>query len=402
MKDKKQIICIAQSLWDGPKRVRHNLMREYAKRGNEVVFVEAYITWIKLLRGKTYWKYFFNIFRKPRLNDEGIYLAAVPPFVPGGEWIKIINSFNWLLIAYWIKLFVLPALKFDKPILFTFSPLSEKVIKKFGEIISIYFCNDPFKQIFKFQSAHKNIERLENALTGKADIVFGVSEKLVEERIVYNKNSYLIPLAVNDGLFSRAYHSETFPAAEMEGLGKPIIGHIGVLNNRIDIDLMFLLSETYKDFSFVFIGPVIEVDGDYKLRLDKLKKQKNIFFLGNKKESELPSFIKPVDVCIIPYVKDDVTKYIKANSKFFQYVSSGKPVVSTIGPVDFGDDLCIHAESYDEFVNALNRALEMNGPEHLNKRNEFIKQHTWSARVDEIEKRIDEFIQDDLNVLKHG
>jgi hypothetical protein len=392
MNDKKQIICITQSLWDGPKRVRHNLMREYAKRGHKVVFVEAYLTWVKLLKGKSYWKYFFNIFKKPRLNEDGVYLAAVPPFIPGGEWIRIINSLNWLIISFWVKYFVIKSLKFDKPVLFTFSPLSEKVIGKFNESLSIYFCNDPFKQIFKYKSAHKNIERIENVLTGKADLVFGVSEKLVEERLQYNPNTHLIPLAVNDELFNKAYKNETEPAKDIELLNRPVIGHIGVLNNRIDIELMFKLAETFINYSFVFIGPVMEVDGEYKSRLDKLKTLKNIHFLGNKKENELPSFIKPVDICIIPYVKDDVTKYIKANSKFFQYVSSGKPVVSTIGPVGFGDELCIQADSFDEFVSAIKRALEMNKPEHLQKRKEFIKQHTWSARVDEIEKKIEEFM----------
>ena len=391
MNDKKQIICIAQSLWDGPKRVRHNLMREYAKRGDKVVFVEAYLTWVKLLKGKTYWKYFFNIFKEPRLNEDGVYLAAVPPFIPGGEWIRTINSLNWLLTAFWVKHFVMKSLNFQSPILFTFSPLSEKVVKKFNETLTIYFCNDPFKQIFKYKSAHNNIEQIENDLTKKADMVFGVSEKLVEERSVYNKHSYLIPLAVNDELFGRTMLSETMPALELEKLNKPIIGHIGVLNNRIDIELMLLLSDTFKEYSFVFIGPVMEVDGVYKSRLDKLRSKSNIFFLGNKKEEDLPSYMKPVDVCIIPYVKDDVTKYIKANSKFFQYVSSGKPVVSTIGPIDFGDELCIHAESYDEFVSAIKKALEMNKPENLQKRKEFIKQHTWSARVNEIENRIIDF-----------
>ncbi len=393
MHNKKQIICVAQSLWEGPKRVRHNLMREYAKRGNEVVFVEAYLTWVKLLRGKTYWKHFFNIFRKPRLNEDGVYLAAVPPFIPGGEWLKIINSINWFIVALWIKHFVIKSLDFKNPILFTFSPLSEKIIKKFNESLSIYFCNDPFKQIFKYKSAHSNIEKLENELTKKSDLVFAVSEKLAEERVLINKNSFLVPLAVNDELFSKSYSNETIPAEEIELLKKPVIGHIGVLNNRIDIDLMMRLSEKFPEFSFVFIGPVMEVDSEYKSKLDKLKQKPNIHFLGNKPENKLPEYMKPVDVCIIPYVKDDVTKYIKANSKFFQYASSGKPVVSTIGPVDYGDELCIHADNFDDFSHALIRALDMNKPVHLEKRRDFIKQHTWSARVNEIEKRIDEFTQ---------
>lgn len=368
-------------------------MREYAKRGYNVIFIEAYLTWVKLFKNKNYWKYFLRIFKKPKKNSEGIIVATAPPLIPGGEWVRIINSLNWIVISLWIKHFVINRYGLKNIILFTFSPLSEKTINFFNKSISIYFCNDPFKQIFKYPSAHNNIEKIENLLTKKVDLVFCVSEKLVAERAVYNSNTFLVPLAVNDELFSKTYIENLKVADDIIEIKKPIIGHVGVLNNRIDIELVSVLADKYPDFSFVFIGPVIEVSSSFKEKLLKLGLKKNVYFLGNKDENLLPSYLKIIDVCTIPYVRDDVTKYIKANSKFFQYVSSGKPVVSTIGPNNLSEVLCIHADTEEAFCKGIERALTLNKEEHYRIRKEYIKNHTWSARVDEIEKRISDFLE---------
>ncbi|HEY9188659.1 MAG TPA: glycosyltransferase [Ignavibacteria bacterium] len=393
MKEKKEILCISQSLWEGPKRVRHNIMREFVKRGNRVIFVEAYLTWVKLIKNIKYWKIFLNIFKRPLLNNEGIFVVTAPPLLPFIEWNKTINTINWLIISFWLKYFVIKKLDIESPYFFTFSPLTEKLIGKFNEKISIYFCNDPFKQIFKYKSAYKNIEKLENLLTRKVNLVFCVSEKLLEERIKYNSNTFLIPLAVNNDLFSKAYNENTIIPDDIKNLPKPIIGHIGVLNNRIDIDLIKRLSDNFVDYSFVFIGPITEIDNNYKSKLNILKSKKNIYFLGDKNEDDLPSYLKAIDVCIIPYVKDDVTKYIKANSKFFQYVSAGKPVVSTIGPKDLDENLCFSVNSYEDFIKSIEKAILTNTKTAIDKRKDFIKYHTWSNRVDEIEKIIEEYLK---------
>ena len=112
----------------------------------------------------------------------------------------------------------------------------------------------------------------------------------------------------------------------------------------------------------------------------------NVFFLGEKPEEQLPSYYKGIDVCIVPYLRDDVTKYIKANSKFYQYVASGRPVVSTIGPRDLDDDIVLSADTPQEFVAAIRKALTRRTPECKAKRLAFARQNSWAERVDRIER----------------
>lgn len=383
------ILCITHSTWDGPKRVRHNLMREYAKRGHRVVFVEVWLTWIKLFRGVRYWKSAANVFRTPRQTEEGIYVAAMPPLLPGGEWIRLINELNWSIVQWWLKRFVLRRVPLKSPRLFLFAHTAGRLVGRFNESISIYFCNDPFKQIFEYKSARGNIGRLEDELTSRVDVVFAVSEKLVEERKEHNPHSFLIPHAANVELFQKAMEGSLAVPADLAACPKPVFGHIGVLNNRIDVGLMRELSRLMPEASFVLIGPVIEVVPEYRQQLDSLRSCRNIYFLGNKEEEALPSYLAGIDVCIVPYVWNDFTKYIKANAKFYQAVASGRPVVSTIGPADFDEDIVITAKTPGQFAEALHKALGMKSEKYLQKRRAVSAKHTYSARVDEIERVIE-------------
>ncbi len=360
-------------------------MREYAKRGHRVLFVEAALTWIKLLKGFYYWKQAAHLFSGVRQSPDGVILAMAPPFFPGGEWVEWISKLNWWMVRAWLKLFVLPPLDFTSPRLFLFAPHAGPLIGAFRESVSIYFCNDPFAELFEYRSARPNLQRMEDALTSKADVVFTVSEKLLEERQRHNVNSHLIPLAADIDLFLKAMDETTPVPTDLQGLPHPIIGHVGVINTRLDVEFVRKLALLLPEASFVFVGPIIEVGAQMRSDLLGLQKCGNVFFLGNKTEEQLPSYFKGIDVCIVPYLRDDVTKYIKANSKFYQAVASGCPVVSTIGPLGLDEDIVRPADTPQQFAEAIRKALVPPTREQRRKRLEFPRQNSWKERVDRIE-----------------
>ena len=381
----EDILCITLSFWDGPKRVRHNLMREYVKRGHRVLFVEAALTWVKLLKGSTFWKQAMHLFRGVRQTPDGVMVTMVPPFFPGGEWFEWICRLNWWMVRVWLNLFILPSLRMKSPRLFLFAPHAGSLLGGFRESLSIYFCNDPFAELFEFPSARPNLQRMEDTLTRQADVVFTVSERLTEERQRHNASTYLIPLAADVGLFSKALDEATQIPEELRQLPRPIIGHMGVMNTRIDIELVRHVAKLLPEASFVFIGPILELGRQMHEELLGLQTCGNVHFLGNKSEELLPAYSKAVDVFIVPYLRDDVTKYIKANAKFFQYVASGRPVVSTIGPLDLEEEIVRTAVSPEKFVEAICIALTQRSPEAVAKRLAFARKNSWAERVDRIE-----------------
>jgi glycosyltransferase involved in cell wall biosynthesis len=382
----EDILCITLSFWDGPKRVRHNLMREYVKRGHRVLFVEAALTWVKLLKGTDFWKQAALLFRGVRQTPDGVLVAMVPPFFPGSEWFEWICRLNWWMVRIWLKLFTLPSLKMKSPRLFLFAPHAGSLVGKFQESASIYFCNDPFAELFEHPSARPNLQRMEDKLTRKADVVFTVSERLTDERQRHNSNTHLIPLAADTALFSKALDDATPIPDELRQLSRPVIGHMGVINTRVDIPLVRQLAKLLPGASFVFVGPILELGSQMRQDLLGLQSCGNVHFLGDKPEESLPSYCKGIDVFIVPYLRDDVTKYIKANAKFFQYVASGRPVVSTIGPADLDDVIVRTAVTPETFAEAIKIALTQRTPEAQAKRLAFARNNSWGERVDRIER----------------
>ncbi len=361
-------------------------MREYVKRGHRVLFVEAALTWAKLLKGSFFWKQAMLLFRGVRQTSDGVTVVMAPPFLPGGEWFEWIFRLNWWMVRVWLTLFILPPLGMKSPRLFLFAPHAGSLLDGFRESISIYFCNDPFAKLFEYPSARPNLQRMEDKLTRNADVVFTVSEQLTEERRRHNPNTHLIPLAADVELFSKALDESTPIPEELRSLSRPIIGHMGVINTRIDIELVRRIAKLLPEASFVFVGPILELGRQMHEELLGLQTCGNVYFLGNKPEELLPSYCKAVDVFIVPYLRDDVTKYIKANAKFFQYVASGRPVVSTIGPVDLDEEIVRTAVSPEEFVGAIRIALTQRTPEAQAKRLAFARNNSWGERVDRIER----------------
>lgn len=359
-------------------------MREYAKRGHRVFFVEAALTWMKLLKGRSYWTQILLIFKGARVVEDGVIAVMMPPFFPGGEWISTITELNWLLIRLWLKLTIYRQFKIDSPRLFLFAPTSYLLVGKLGETVSIYYCNDPFAALFRFASARKTLDRMENELTRRVDVVFAVSDKLVEDRKAFNPRTFLVPHAVDSELYAMALDPNTVVPADIAACPKPVFGHVGVLNIRIDVPFVKAIAEKMPESSFVFIGPIIEVENDYRKQLLSLDELPNVFFLGDKREEELPRYLKGIDVCMVPYIQAPMMKYIRANAKFYQFVAAGRPVVSTVDVLGFEDEIVISAHDPESFVQSLKRAINFHSPAHIQKRLALAGQNTHSARVDMI------------------
>ena len=379
------ILCVTISPWEGPRRVRHHLAAEYVRRGHRVIFVEGYLTWVKLLRGREHWRQFARLFTGLRTSPDGVLLAAVPPFLPGGEWWGRMMKFNWWMADWWLRHVTLRSFSAHRLRLLIFAPHAEYFIGRWHERVAIYFCNDPFPEIFAHASARPNLRKMEARLARRVDIVFAVSEQLAEARRLENPNTHLVPLAANVPLFARAMDPATVVPADLQSIPAPRVAYVGVVNNRIDIELTREVARLMQSVSFVFVGPIAEATEAYKNELASLAKEGNVFFLGNKTDEELPGYLKGVEACLIPYVLNDVTRSIQANGKFFQYVASGRPVVSTIGPYSFDEQIILHGTTPETFAAALRRALGMNTAADRAARRRLAQQHSWDGRVDLIE-----------------
>jgi glycosyltransferase involved in cell wall biosynthesis len=160
-------------------------------------------------------------------------------------------------------------------------------------------------------------------------------------------------------------------------LPRPHIGFLGILQSRIDSELLEKIARTYKHASLILVGPVWSNEFD-STRLEKLD---NVYFMGAASYQEIPLYYNCFDVGIITYKKDDFIQ--STNSmKYYEYLAAGLPVVTTwSGGVERFEDIMYVAKDHDEFLDMLGVALEKNTPDLKKQRKEYIADMTWAARV---------------------
>ncbi|TWT43716.1 putative teichuronic acid biosynthesis glycosyltransferase TuaH [Phycisphaerae bacterium RAS1] len=157
--------------------------------------------------------------------------------------------------------------------------------------------------------------------------------------------------------------------------GRPIIGFVGALYSWIDWELISGVIRRLPECQFVFVGP-----DDGNDAIAALRARPNVVFLGPRPYELVPAYVKAFDVCWIPFRQDEVA--LSANPvKAYEYLSLGKPVVST--PIadaeSFGDCLAI-VKTPDEAADALRAAMHPDAAVAA-RRVAFASDNTWQARA---------------------
>ena len=117
-----------------------------------------------------------------------------------------------------------------------------------------------------------------------------------------------------------------------------------------------------------------------------MSRRSNVYFLGGRPAEKLGEYIQHFDVCTMPYVVDDYTKYIYPG-KMHEYLASGRPVVSSaIHSVEEFRNVINIATGHQEWSNALEFALseEENMPARRAERQRVAREYDWDPLVEKI------------------
>ncbi len=165
---------------------------------------------------------------------------------------------------------------------------------------------------------------------------------------------------------------------------RPVVGYYGAISDWFDVDLVCRAARKFPQWDFVLVGEVTHK------AIQPLKKLSNVMFVGEVPYTELPKYLHSFDVCMIPFIINELTRCTNP-VKIYEYMAAGKPVVTTDMPeLRLLDDICHVAEDGERFLALLEQAMNESGDAELAaRRQQWAGQHDWQGRVKELCDAID-------------
>jgi len=296
-----------------------------------------------------------------------VYSPLVLPYFKS----RLARKINQVILTLSLKYF-LSRKKAQRIVLWAACPTAEGLVGRLKEEKSIYYCADEYSEFSGYSK--RLVKELEEKLLKKVDLVLVVSDKLYQTKKEFNPNIFLIPHGVEFNHFSQYNLNSVELPSDLRKIKRPIIGYYGLIRDWIDFELLQKISQK-KDWSLVLIGPV-------NTDISSIQGIDNIYLLGPKDYESLPLYLKGFDVCIIPYKLVEVT--INARPlKLFEYMASGKPIVSTPLPsvLPYGKIIRI-GSTKEEFIEQIEKSLQEKDNSLIQKRIDLARENSWENLVE--------------------
>ena len=203
-------------------------------------------------------------------------------------------------------------------ILWYYTPMMLPFSRHIEASCIVYDCMD---ELANFKGAPVELLALEKELIAAADLVFTGGHSLYEATRALHAAIHPFPSSGDVAHFRQARGVLDTPHDQRE-VPAPRLGFYGVIDERMDLDLLTAMADARPEWSIVMVGPVV------KISEADLPRRANIHYLGGKGYSELPAYLAGWDVALMPFAMNEATRFISP-TKTPEYLAAGRPVVST-------------------------------------------------------------------------
>jgi UDP-galactopyranose mutase len=251
-----------------------------------------------------------------------------------------------------------------------YTPMALPMADKLEPEGIIFDCMD---ELSAFKHAPQELLDQESALFKAADVVFTGGRSLYNAKKSRHPNVHCFPSSVDALHFRQGMQDHPL----QKDIAHPRMGYCGVIDERIDLELIGGMADLRPDWQFVMVGPVVKIDPA------SCPQRPNIHWLGQQGYNDLPGFINGWDVCLLPFALNESTRFISP-TKTLEYMACGRPCVSTairdvVEP--YGHVVPIHADAAG-FVQACEDFMQAT-PEVRRKHEravaEIIARTSWDA-----------------------
>jgi UDP-galactopyranose mutase len=273
-----------------------------------------------------------------------------------------------------------------------YTPMALEFADHLRPDLTVYDCMD---ELSAFRGAPPRMLELERALLARADLVFTGGRSLYEAKRGRHPRVSLFPSSIDAAHFAAARttaaNADMADPADQADIPRPRIGFFGVIDERMDTELVGALAAARPDWSFVMIGPVVKIDPA------ELPQLPNIHWLGSKTYTELPRYLAGWDAGFMPFARNESTRFISP-TKTPEFLAGGLPVVSTPivdvvrdwGPKGSGEAGLVEiAADPVAFAAALQKVLERPQAAWLKQVDRRLAQTSWDQTWAEMDGMID-------------
>jgi UDP-galactopyranose mutase len=264
-----------------------------------------------------------------------------------------------------------------------YTPMMLPFSRHLPRACTVYDCMD---ELANFRFAPAELIELERELMAQADVVFTGGYSLWEAKRDRHPNIHPFPSSVDRAHFAQARTGDRSPADQARIPG-PRLGFYGVVDERMDLDLLAAIADARPGWNLVIVGPVVKIEPG------SLPQRPNLHFLGGRSYGELPDYLSGWDVALMPFAVNEATRFISP-TKTPEYLSGGRPVVST--PITdvirhYGElDAVKIADTAPAFVDACEMALRLasSGDAWLEEADKALGAGSWDATFSQMDAQI--------------
>lgn len=268
-----------------------------------------------------------------------------------------------------------------------YTPMALPLAQALGPDAAVYDCMD---ELSLFLGAPPELLTLEAELLKYADVMFTGGPSLFRAKQSRHPNVHCFPSSVDAAHF-RLADTEGRAVSEADDqaeLPHPRLGFYGVIDERLDLEIVDRIAGARPDWQIVLVGPVVKIDPE------RLPRRPNIRYFGQRSYEELPRYLAGWDVCLLPFARNEATRFISP-TKTLEYMAAELPIVST--PITdvaqpYGDIVYLGGTP-DEFLAACDTALGSSPAERaarVEQMRRVLAGTSWEVTVAAMDKLLDQ------------
>jgi glycosyltransferase involved in cell wall biosynthesis len=237
---------------------------------------------------------------------------------------------------------------------------------------------DVMDDLASFADATPEMQMLTRRALSVADVAFAGGRSL--HRVAADIRGALPTHLFPSGVESSHY-------ASSRGLrrphARPVAGYVGVLDERLDMQLIADLAERLPDWDIRLVGPTSKIDPA------SVPRAANIELLGQQPYARLPEIMASFDVALMPFALNEATRSISP-TKTLEYLAAGLPVISTRVPDVVSDwgELVHLADDGQAFASGCREVLTQPAGERDAKLAAVAKRYEWDSIAEEMSERL--------------